>query len=88
MKIMKRFGAFVVYDDEKIVRSIMKANAETEETLSESAAAYLADAVLGRLVKENEIVSTDLIRRGVYDALNEKGLIMTAKHYMEYDKKA
>ncbi len=83
---MKRFGNIVLYDDEKIVRSIMKANAETDEELSESAAAYMADAVLGRLVKEYDTITTDHIRNGVFRALNEKGLIMTAKRYMEYDK--
>ncbi len=86
MKIMKRFGNTVLYDDEKIVKSIMKANAETDEELPESAAAYMADAVLGRLVKEYDTITTDHIRQGVYRALIEKGLIMTARHYMEYSK--
>ena len=87
MKIIKRFGNIVLDDDEKIVRSIMKANAETDEELPESAAAYMADAVLGRLVKEYDTITTDHIREGVFRALNEKGLIMTAKRYMEYGKK-
>ena len=34
MKIAKRSGNFVMYDDEKVVRSILRANEGTGEALS------------------------------------------------------
>ena len=42
--------------------------------------------MLGRLIKENPIVTTQMIRDGVYKALNEKDLWLTAKRYMDYKK--
>ena len=86
MKISKRSGSMVMYDDEKVVRSIMKANEETEEPLTQKAAEFLADAVLGRLIKNNSFVTTEMIREGIYEALKERGLWLTAKQYKEYKK--
>ena len=86
MKITKRNGNLVIYDDEKLVRSILKANSETDEELSRNAAVYLSDVVIGRLAKEHDIITTALIRDGVYHALIEKGLPMTAQHYRDYSK--
>ena len=57
MKILKRAGNFVIYDDEKVVRSILRANEGTGEALSPRAAEYLADndayhalQITGRLI--------------------------------------
>lgn len=86
MKITKRNGNIVFYDDEKVVGSIMRANEGTGEALTPKQAEFLADAVLGRLIKDHSIVTTQMIRDGVYEALNEKDLWITAKHYMEYKK--
>ena len=86
MKITKRNGNIVIYDDEKVVGSIMKANEGTGEQLTAKQAEFLTDAVLGRLIKENPIVTTQMIRDGVYKALNEKDLWLTAKRYMDYKK--
>lgn len=86
MKITKRNGNLVIYDDEKLVSSILKANSETDEELSTSAALYLSDVVIGRLAKEHDIITTALIREGVYRALIERGLPMTAQHYRDYIK--
>ena len=86
MKISKRSGSMVMYDDEKVVRSIMKANEETEEPLTQKAAEFLADAVLGRLIKNNSFVTTEMIREGIYEAPKERGLWLTAKQYKEYKK--
>lgn len=86
MKITKRSGSIVLYDDEKIVGSILRANSETDEKLSPSAAAYLSDAVIGRLAKEHDIITTALIRDGVYRALLERGLPMTATRYRDFSK--
>jgi len=88
VKIMKRSGNLVFFDDEKLVSSIMKANEGTGETLSPKAAEYLADAVLGRLVKNNAIVTTQMISEGVYEALNERDLWLTARQYREFKKDA
>ncbi len=86
MKIAKRNGNLVFYDDEKVVKSIMNANRETEEALTEKQAEFLADAVLGRLIKNNSFVTTQMIRDGVYEALNERELWRTAKRYREFKK--
>ena len=86
MKITKRNGNIVVYDDEKIVSSIMRANKGTGETLTPKQAEFLADAVLGRLIKNHSIITTEMISDGVYEALNEKDLWLTAKHYKEFKK--
>ncbi|MBR7063532.1 MAG: hypothetical protein IKI42_10935 [Clostridia bacterium] len=88
MKIAKRSGNIVMYDDEKVIKSIMKANEGTGEPLNAKAAEYLTDAVLGKLVKDNAIVTTQMIREGVYDALNERDLWITAKRYMAFKKDA
>lgn len=86
MKIAKRNGNLVFYDDEKVVKSIMNANRETEEALTEKQAEFLADAVLGRLIKNNSFVTTQMIRDGIYEALNERDLWLTAKRYREFKK--
>ena len=86
MKIAKRNGNLEFYDDEKVVKSIMNANRETEEALTEKQAEFLADAVLGRLIKNNSFVTTQMIRDGIYEALNERDLWLTAKRYREFKK--
>ena len=86
MKISKRNGNMVFYDDEKVVRSIMRANEGTEEKLTVKQAEFLADAVLGRLIKDNSFVTTQMISDGVYDALREMNLWFTAKQYKEFKK--
>jgi len=86
MKIAKRNGNLVFYDDEKVVGSIMRANQGTGEALTPKQAEFLADAVLGRLIKDHSIVTTQMIRDGIYAALREKDLWLTAKEYMEFKK--
>ena len=86
MKITKRRGNIVLYDDEKLINSILKANAETSEDLTPRAAAYLSDVVIGRLAKAYDIITTEQIRKGVYEALRENGFVMTAERYKEYVK--
>ena len=86
MKITKRNGNIVFYDDEKVVNSIMRANKGTGEDLTAKQAEFLADDVLGRLIKNHSIVTTEMIREGVYEALKEKDLWFTAKEYMEFRK--
>ena len=86
MKITKKNGSIVLYEDEKLVNSILRANEGTEEELTPAAAAYLSDVVIGRLVKEHDTVSTALIRDAVYRALCEHELWITAQQYREYEK--
>lgn len=86
MKITKRNGNIVIYDDEKVVNSIMLANKGTGEALTTKQAEYMADAVLGRLIKKSPIVTTQMISDGVYEALQEKDLWLTAKNYREHKK--
>ena len=86
MKIAKRNGNLVFYDDEKVVNSIMRANQGTGEEITPKQAEFLADAVLGRLIKNHSIVTTEMIRDGVYEALKEKDLWLTAKEYIDFKK--
>ena len=86
MKIAKRNGNLVFYDDEKVVNSIMRANEGTGEEITPKQAEFLADAVLGRLIRNHSIVTTQMIRDGVYEALKEKDLWLTAKEYIDFKK--
>ena len=84
MYVTKKNGRVVVYDTRKIIDSMLKANAETFEDLSEASASNIADTVFSRLTDEKEVITTQDIRQCVFSVLNEKGLRETAKHYMEY----
>ncbi|MBP5166120.1 MAG: hypothetical protein ILP09_02550 [Oscillospiraceae bacterium] len=86
MKIAKRNGNIVLYDDEKVINSIMKANEGTGEALTAKQAEVITDAVIGRLFKDDLIVTTQMIRESVYKALNERDLWITARNYMEFKK--
>ncbi len=87
MKVTKRNGNVVIYDDEKIIRSILRANADAPgEELSERAAAYIAGAVFARLSGEDDLFSTGDVRTCVYKTLRDKGYFQTAEKYMEYRK--
>lgn len=87
MKVTKRNGNVVIYDDEKIIQSILRANADAPgEELSEKAAAYIAGAVFARLSGEEELFSTADVRACVYKTLREKGYYQTAEKYMAYRK--
>ena len=87
MKITKRNGITTLFDDQKIINSILRANAETSETaLSERVASHIADEVLSRLTENSEIITTQEVRNCVYEVLREKGFADTAKHYMEFIK--
>ena len=87
MKITKRNGNVTMYDDQKVARSMMNANAAIpEEELTESMAAVFAEEVFGRLTEENEIITTQEIRACVISVLREKGFPLTAKNYEDYKK--
>ena len=87
MKVTKRNGNVVLYDDEKVIQSILRANADTAgEALSEKTAAYIAGAVFARLSAMQEIFSTEDVRRCVCGMLKEKGYPQTAEKYLAYRK--
>ena len=86
MKITKRNGNITMYDDEKVVKSILKANGDTKENMTEAAEADIAAVVFARLTAENEIISTKEIRDCVMAVLAENGYVQTAKAYEEYKK--
>lgn len=87
MKITKRNGNVVLYDDERLIRSILRANAEVPtEELTETRAARIADRAFARLSAKNDIITTEEIRSCIYELLLERGLRETARHYMEYVK--
>lgn len=87
MKITKRNGNVVLYDDERLIRSILRANAEVPtEELTETRAARIADRAFARLSAKNDIITTEEIRSCIYEILLERGLRETARHYMEYVK--
>lgn len=87
MKITKKNGTVSVFDDEKIISSILRANAEVpEEALPQAEAAAIADEVFARLTDESEIIATVDVRACVETVLRERGLAETARHYMEYRK--
>ena len=87
MKITKRNGNVVLYDDEKVASSILKANEGIAmEEITEKAAAALAGDVFAALTERDAIISTKEVRDCVYALLLEKGYLQTAKQYMEYKK--
>ena len=87
MKITKKNGNVVVYDDEKVISSILKANAGVDgERMSRKKAAILADEVFQRLTESSEIIRTQDVRDCVAALLKEKGLTKTAEAYLMYKK--
>ena len=88
MIITKRNGTIHVFDEEKIAKSILHANAEVSlETITPAIATSLAEEVFARATKEHEVITTADVRDYVFDLLNEKGFPGTAVCYMEYKKR-
>ena len=85
MKITKKNGRVVVYDDEKVIKSILKASidAMTEE-LSRKKAQVLADEVFQRLTAGKDIISTEDVRVCTAALLREKGYPKTAACYEQF----
>ena len=87
MKVTKKNGKVVLFDDEKVVRSILKANAEVPgEAMMRKTAQRYANEVFDRLTEQSEIISTDDVRRCVAEVLREKGRPQTAEHYLGFKK--
>ena len=87
MKITKRNGSIVLFDDEKVKNSILKANAcVSGEMLSAKKAGAIANEAFDSLMKEREMVMTAEVRAYVYALLKEKGYPKTAECYWTYKK--
>ncbi len=87
MIITKKNGNTVVCDDERIVRSVLRANAEVPlEQMTKRQAAVIAAEAVKRILAEREILTTADLREAVYALLCEKGFRQTAEHYMNYKK--
>ena len=87
MKITKRNGTVHVYDDDKVVKSILNANSRVpDEEISPALAAALAEEVFIRVTREHEIISTADVRECVLSLLRERGLGGTATSFEEYKK--
>ena len=58
MKVTKRNGNMVIYDDQKNIKSILKANAEVAcETISEKEAAAIVGQIFSTLAETSTIVT-------------------------------
>ena len=87
MKVTKRNGNVVFYDDEKVVQSILRANENIPgEEITERTAAYIAGVVFARLSAEDDLFTTADVRDCVYRTLQEKDYFLTAQNYMTYSK--
>ena len=87
MKITKRNGTISVFDDEKVIGSILKANAEVpQENMTEKIASGIAYDVFNRVTGEKELISTKEVRDCVYKVLLERGYPKTAELYANYKK--
>ena len=87
MKITKRNGSIVLFDDEKVKNSILKANACVDgETISAKKTGAIANEAFDSLMKDREMVMTAEVRAYVYALLKEKGYPKTAECYWTYKK--
>ena len=87
MKVTKRNGNVVLYDDDKVASSIVWANGRTdEEVITVKTGKRIADEVFRRLTAEKDIISTEEIRACVSEVLIEQGYPKTAENYVKYKK--
>lgn len=85
-QIKKRDGEIVNYDSNKIVEAIQKAHEEVTGECLETVDAVL-ESVERELIREEDIVTVELIQDKVEEALLEKGVYDTAKAYILYREK-
>lgn len=87
MKVTKKNGKVVLFDDEKVICSILKANAEVPgEAMMRKTAQRYANEVFDRLTEQSEIITTAEVRRCVAEVLREKGRPQTAEHYLSFKR--
>ena len=87
MKITKRSGSVVLFDNDKVRASILKANAVVNgEMMSKKMAETIADEAFDSLTKERELITTAEVRAYVYALLKERGYPKTADAYWQFKK--
>ena len=87
MKITKKNGNVVVYDDEKVINSILKANAGIQgEMINRKKAEVLADDVFARVTDQHDVIRTQDVRDCTAAILREKGYPKTAENYLNYKR--
>ena len=87
MKITKKNGNVVVYDDEKVINSILKANAGIQdEKISRKKAEVLAEDVFTRVTDQHDVIRTQDVRECTAAILREKGYPQTAENYLNYKR--
>ena len=86
MKIIKRSGAEVIFDREKIVTAIRKANEQVENNkrLSESSIQSIADDIEIQCHKEGHALNVEDIQDLVETGIMEHGAYKVAKLYITY----
>ena len=85
MHIKKKNGRVQVYDDDKVVRSILKANVDAmTEDMNRRKAQVIADEVFAKLTAEKDIISTEDVRTCTAALLRKKGYPKTAECYEKY----
>lgn len=85
MYITKKNGRVVVFDNEKIEKSILRANADAGDgAISAAESKLLAEKVFELVTQENEIITTADVTKAVCRLLREKGHEPTAGAYLSY----
>jgi len=85
MQITKRNGRVVLFDNDKIAGSILKANEGIAgESVFEFMAQDMAQEVFHRVTAESDIITTSDVQRAVFALLIERGLPKTAENYKTF----
>ena len=84
MKVIKRNGAEVPYDCEKIKAAIEAANAEVDEKITDTVVGFIVGNVEKRCAALCRPVHVEEIQDMVIDELNKNEAYRLARHYSEY----
>lgn len=86
MNVIKRNGSEVVFDIEKIKRSLTKANNSIDEVdrIDEDTINFICNRVLNKCKKYNRAINVEEIQDHVEDALIYLNKYDIAKHYIKY----
>ncbi len=85
MKVIKRDGSEVVFDSDKIVNAIRKANEATEHSnLTEAQIGEIADYISYKCTRMNRTVSVEEIQDMVENQLMATGSFEVARNYVRY----
>ncbi len=86
MKIIKRNGEEVIFDNQKIITAISKANKEVplSEQLTEGQVCAIADAVEKKCLAENHEMNVEAIQDIVENEIMKAGAFEIAKKYITY----